>query len=777
MYRAKVYGVAGFERQFAVKRFHPELVALPIVSQRLSAAARAYGSLEHPRIARLHEYGVASGEVFTATEMVPGLDVMRLVAATHGAGVPLPPGAALSLVTQAARAVGYAHGRGVNHLGLCPTNVIVTPEGDVKITDFGILAQTMTIRASDDDRLQLRIHHLAPEQLVGEGTSAATDVFALGALLHELVTGERAFVGVTPLDVEHAILSGHVRDAGLPKAMARVLARCFARSPFERFPDARALADAIDAALRVAPVVGGRRELGGIVKEAVARLEAMNEGHLSGAMVLAMPMPPSSGRLPTTEEKTALRDPVRPAPANPMAQTMRGTGRAGAGPAPKESGAPGARPSIDPVPRRAPSTRPPSIGVPAVIPPRPGRTVPPPAPGTLTAALAPRAHPVSAPPPQPIIPEESDEHTIQREPVRRGANGQLSPAGVVPSAPSRMPNASPLPFSTPAPELERDIPTREIERPSPAPALRLDTAWPTEEVSAIPDGAEPLVDESLRPSEPVISVTYGDDSEGVPVVPEVPIAPAAAPPSFERQAVADPPATPLSPPQPSGAGSRGGTLKTTLFLIVCAAVGIGGVLAWNTWLRDRGEARADRPPTVAASTAAERVDQPGAAPADDDPDQGPAVAAPVVDEPVAPPPTALVIDSTPAGATVFVDGADQGETPVTLPPSADRHSIAVVLAGHDLYTAEIDGAGTHHAKLTEITPPNGPAGIKVKCDDKNRYYVYVDGKPTGQLCPTERIGVALGEHTVEVYDLVSEERREYPARVKETRNSLRVRVD
>jgi hypothetical protein len=65
----------------------------------------------------------------------------------------------------------------------------------------------------------------------------------------------------------------------------------------------------------------------------------------------------------------------------------------------------------------------------------------------------------------------------------------------------------------------------------------------------------------------------------------------------------------------------------------------------------------------------------------------------------------------------------------------------------------------------------------VKCKDKERYYVYVDGKPTGQMCPTERIGVDVGDHTVEVYDLVSEERRSYPAKVKGTRVSLRVKVD
>src|SRR5262245_35970423 len=70
VHRARVYGVAGFERQFAVKRFHPEIVANPNIAARLSVAARAYGGLEHPRIARLFEYGVAGGETFTACELV-----------------------------------------------------------------------------------------------------------------------------------------------------------------------------------------------------------------------------------------------------------------------------------------------------------------------------------------------------------------------------------------------------------------------------------------------------------------------------------------------------------------------------------------------------------------------------------------------------------------------------------------------------------------------------------------------------------------------------------
>src|SRR5688500_19295335 len=172
--RAKVFGVAGFERQFAVKRFAPELTVGAVASA-LSAAARSSGSLEHPRIARMSEFGVAQGQTFTAVEFVAGLDAARLIAEARLGGTMLAAGGALALGSQAARAVGYAHGRGLTHLGLAPTNVIVTPEGDVKITDFGILAATLPARPTDLPRLIHRLGYLAPEQLSNEATSAATD--------------------------------------------------------------------------------------------------------------------------------------------------------------------------------------------------------------------------------------------------------------------------------------------------------------------------------------------------------------------------------------------------------------------------------------------------------------------------------------------------------------------------------------------------------------------------------------------------------------------------
>ena len=138
----------------------------------------------------------------------------------------------------------------------------------------------------------------------------------------------------------------------------------------------------------------------------------------------------------------------------------------------------------------------------------------------------------------------------------------------------------------------------------------------------------------------------------------------------------------------------------------------------------------------------------------------------------------LAITSTPAGARVYIDGADQGVTPVKLAGSAARHTMALLLPGHELYVAEVDGHGRFDLPLKPVTPPGGGAGIKViKCKDKARYYIFLDGKPTGMTCPSERIATTVGAHTVEVYDVVTQTRRKWEVNVADERLSFRVRVE
>lgn len=137
----------------------------------------------------------------------------------------------------------------------------------------------------------------------------------------------------------------------------------------------------------------------------------------------------------------------------------------------------------------------------------------------------------------------------------------------------------------------------------------------------------------------------------------------------------------------------------------------------------------------------------------------------------------LVIRSEPERAKVYLDGSLQGKTPLTLDATPDQHGLAVVLPGHRLFTAEIAGHGTVDIKLEEVAPPGGEGGIKIRCRKKNRYYVFLDGKDSGQLCPTERIGVDPGEHVIEIYDPETESRQQFPLNVDQTRRSVRLRVD
>src|SRR5262245_63406512 len=191
VFRAKVYGVAGYERQYAVKKFHAALAADPQAAERLTAGARSYATVVHPHIARLAEYGVQDGVAFVAVELVNGADLARLVSATMGLGDPVPRGAMLAALTQVARGLAYAHARGVVHGGLCPTNVVVSTEGDAKLTDFGLLRARVFGFPAEDPTLAARLPYLAPEQLDGEDARPATDVFVMAAVFYEAIVGER----------------------------------------------------------------------------------------------------------------------------------------------------------------------------------------------------------------------------------------------------------------------------------------------------------------------------------------------------------------------------------------------------------------------------------------------------------------------------------------------------------------------------------------------------------------------------------------------------------
>ena len=850
VWRAKVFGVAGFERQFAVKRFHPELTITNALAQALSAAARAYGSLEHPRIARMSEFGVAQGQTFTAVEHVAGLDAARLVAEARLAGLALAAGGALALISQAARAVGYAHGRGLTHLGLAPTNVIVNADGDVKITDFGILAAGLPQRPVDVARLQHRIQYLAPEQVANEATSAATDVFALGVIAYELVTGQRTFRGDTPQQVAQSIMAGPPSEPALPRPIVRVLHRCLARSPFERFPDARALADALDAALRVAPVPGTRKDIGSQVKATLDHLQQLHDSEMSGMVALHVGTGPIP-RQPAPDVRTLGRDNPGELATNEFVRP--------------DVPVPGPSPLIGPATTMPDLPRPMTTMTGLAPPPIPvppgiisiGSPPPPPlrdAPATLLGLQAklgvipaikspgipnipsPRRPPSAPPPPPPPARSETQEPTRESRLDPSALFGEDDGATDVAIEEDTKKGITPAPALPRTRTSQREIPTTEMSpiqaaqlqaaaaAPGDAgttePAVQLAQVW--RETSEFPEvkienaEAEVVSEQPVDPMFPALAAPATVSTRPGPAVPPVMRARPGSVVEGSSSLPSLPKAAPDAASSPPPAQAKSGSKMPLVIVLVLLG---GGAIAFGTWQLLKADGGTTGSGTGTGSNKIVTTSQPDAAqvatapidaaqiataradaskPTTGKPDAAQIASAPV-DAAAAPPADAkvaavtpdaavavvpsgnsdqLTVTSTPAGARVYLDGADTGVTPLKLPGSPDRHTIALLLAGHELYIAQVDGHGAFAIPLKEVTPNAGPAGIKVlKCKDKDRYYVFVDGKPTGMMCPTERIDTEVGPHTVEVYDAMTEVKKKWDIVVKDTRLSARVKIE
>ena len=220
---------------------------------RLMREARSAASVSHPNICPIYEVGEESGELFVVMELLEGEPLSERIA--RG---PLPLGEAAEIILGVLSALETLHRRGLVHRDLKPTNVFLTPHG-VKLLDFGLarstdvdLMQTQDLQATLPGQLMGTPRYMAPEQWAGGEVSAATDLFAVGALLYEMLAGRPAYHGSTMIEVYHAVT--HERPAALTggpavKAMNRAIQRALARHASDRYADAAAMARDIREAL------------------------------------------------------------------------------------------------------------------------------------------------------------------------------------------------------------------------------------------------------------------------------------------------------------------------------------------------------------------------------------------------------------------------------------------------------------------------------------------------------------------------------------------------
>ncbi|MET3919366.1 protein kinase [Arthrobacter sp. UYEF20] len=232
-------------RIIAIKVLKEEYTGDPGFLQRFRAEARHTALLNHVGIANVFDYGEEEGSAYLVMELVPGQPLSSIIEHEQV----LSPDRTLSMIAQTARALSVAHAQGLVHRDIKPGNLLITPDGRVKVTDFGIARLADQVPLTQTGQVMGTAQYLAPEQATGQTATGASDIYSLGVIGYECLTGHRPFSGESQI----AIALAQVNDAPpplpetLPKPVRALLMSMLAKDPKNRPADAIKLSAAAEA--------------------------------------------------------------------------------------------------------------------------------------------------------------------------------------------------------------------------------------------------------------------------------------------------------------------------------------------------------------------------------------------------------------------------------------------------------------------------------------------------------------------------------------------------
>ncbi len=218
----------------------------PEFAERFRAEARNSAGLgPHPHVVMTHDFGEQGDVVFLVMELVDGESLAELLRASG----PLSPSETVRILRQAALALNVAHEAGVVHRDVKPGNIMVNRAGEAKLMDFGIARAADAVGHTKTGELVGTPHYISPEQALGRPATALSDIYALGVVGHELLTGRRPFDQTTPVDTALA----HINDAppplpdSVPAGLVALITACLAKEPGQRPQSAALLAERLAA--------------------------------------------------------------------------------------------------------------------------------------------------------------------------------------------------------------------------------------------------------------------------------------------------------------------------------------------------------------------------------------------------------------------------------------------------------------------------------------------------------------------------------------------------
>jgi len=286
VFRAQTCGAAGFTRPVAVKRILPHLTDNDEFVRMFVEEARVVSELSHPNVVQIHDFDQdEDGAYFLVMEWVEGLSLLDWSEAHRGAGVLTPWPLVAAIGIEVLKALGAAHERRsqdgahhpIYHRDVTPQNILLGVGGVVKLADFGLARAMDRARMTAPDVVKGKLSYLSPELTRGGEASAQTDIFGLGIVLWETLTGRKLFDGSGPLQVLEAVKAAEVPPLDgfrldLPRTLEDVIKTALAAEPEQRYASTRKMVRALSNLLRMTPEPTSAEVLGKTVKRAQERL-------------------------------------------------------------------------------------------------------------------------------------------------------------------------------------------------------------------------------------------------------------------------------------------------------------------------------------------------------------------------------------------------------------------------------------------------------------------------------------------------------------------------
>ncbi|HSM14490.1 MAG TPA: TonB family protein [Thermoanaerobaculia bacterium] len=337
VWKARMRGVEGFQKTVAIKKILPHLTDSSDFVTMFIDEAKLAAQLNHTNIIHIYDLGKIGDDYYIAMEFVDGRDLRTILNTAREKSQPLPLGISLLVASKLASALDHAHrmkdfeGRPLEivHRDVSPQNVLISFEGEVKLCDFGIVKAVSKASKTQMGALKGKLQYMSPEQAWGRPVDARSDIFSLGSLLFEMLTGRRLFAGDSEMSVLDAVREGRIQaprdlDPRLPLEVNALVLKALAKEPGDRFETAGEMQKQLDAILSSLKPAPSQHE----IAEYVHRLFGA-AAHAPSAVAEAAPAATPKPAPKPTPHAPAPPAAIAPKPAEPEVGATTGTASRG----------------------------------------------------------------------------------------------------------------------------------------------------------------------------------------------------------------------------------------------------------------------------------------------------------------------------------------------------------------------------------------------------------------------------------------------------------------